>query len=29
MTKEVIESWKLVTSISNYEEVAGKILYTK
>jgi hypothetical protein len=29
MTKKVIESWKHVTSIDNYEEVAGRILFTK
>jgi len=29
MTSKVIESWKLVTAIENYEDVAGKILFTK
>jgi len=29
MASKVIESWKLVTAIENYEDVAGKILFTK
>ena len=29
MASTVIESWKLVTAIDNYEEVAGKILFTR
>ena len=26
---KVIESWKLVTAMDNYEEVAGEILFRK
>jgi len=29
MASKVIESWKIVTAIENYEDVAGKMLYTK
>jgi hypothetical protein len=29
MASKVIESWKLVTAIDNYEEVAGEILFRK
>jgi hypothetical protein len=29
MASTVIESWKLITAIDNYEEVAGKILFTR
>lgn len=29
MASTVIESWKLVTEIDNYEEVAGMILFTR
>ena len=29
MASKVIESWKRVTAIENYEAVAGKILFTR